>query len=329
MPAKECVFYKQLKEDKVQCLACQHYCVITPGKVGVCGVRKNIEGKLFLMVYGKVIAENIDPVEKKPLYHFLPGSKAYSVGTIGCNFKCSFCQNYDISQESNTEKGLEVTASKIVQAALKTKCESIAYTYTEPTIAIEFWIEVMKLAKKKGLKNILVTNGYTSKEVMKKIYKLVDASNIDLKAFSEKFYSTICKAKLAPVLETIKLSKKLGIWVELTTLIVTNKNDSMKEIEEVAKFVKSVDPNMPLHLSKYFPTYKMTEPPTPMNTLTNAFKICKKHLNHVYLGNIKADNNTYCSKCNTLLIRRDYELTSYLNGNKCPKCKKELEGVFK
>ncbi|MDD5499942.1 MAG: AmmeMemoRadiSam system radical SAM enzyme [Candidatus Nanoarchaeia archaeon] len=328
MPAKECLFYKQFKGDAVKCIACQHYCIIKPGNFGICGVRKNIKGKLFLTVYNKVAAQNVDPIEKKPLYHFLPGSKAYSVGTIGCNFKCSFCQNYGISQENNAEMGITMSPEKIVKEALKNGCESIAYTYTEPAIAIEYWMEAMKIAKNKGLKNVLVTNGYISKEVLKKIHSLIDEMNIDLKAFNERFYQEICRAKLGPVLETIKLSKKSGIWIEITMLIIPGLNDSIKEIEKSAEFIKSVDENIPLHLSRYFPSYEMSNPMTSESFLRQALKVCKKHLKHVYLGNLECDSSTYCSNCRELLIKRDYEIINYLKKNECKKCKEKLKGVF-
>ncbi|MDD4353799.1 MAG: AmmeMemoRadiSam system radical SAM enzyme [Candidatus Nanoarchaeia archaeon] len=329
MSIKDCIFYKSLKNKEVKCLACNHYCIIKNNNFGICKVRKNIEGKLYLMIYGKVISENIDPVEKKPLYHFMPGTLAYSVGTIGCNFKCSFCQNYDISQESNIKLGIDLTPIEIVNNAIGNGCQSIAYTYNEPTIAIEYWLETMKLAKKEGIKNILVTNGYISKEALKKISPFVDAMNIDIKSFSEKFYNETCKAKLKPVLETIKLAHKLKIWIELTTLIIPNKNDSKKEIENIARFVKSVDENIPMHLSRYFPSYKMKEIPTPLSTMNEAYKICKKILKNVYLGNIGETTDTICQFCKKTVIKRiGYSIILNLDKNKCKNCKEKIGGVF-
>ena len=329
MPAKECIFYKKLKNEVVKCLACSHYCNINEGNMGICRVRKNIKGKLYLMVYGKAISENIDPVEKKPLYHFLPGTNAYSVGTIGCNFKCSYCQNYEISQESDTELGRNVSPEGIVSNAIKSGCKSIAYTYTEPAIAVEYWMDCMKLAHKEGLKNIFVTNGYMSKEAMKKTAKLIDAMNIDLKAYTEKFYSEVCKAKLKPVLNNIKLAKKLGIWVELTTLIVPGMNDSAKEIESIAKFVKSVDENMPLHLSRYFPMYKMKIMPTPIKTLNDSYRICKRYLKNVYVGNVGEKNDTLCPECRRPAISRQaYSTKLNMKKSKCGYCGKKILGVF-
>jgi pyruvate formate lyase activating enzyme len=326
---KECYFYKSLKGGAVKCLACSHYCIIKLGDFGICAVRKNIGGKLFLMVYGKVISQNIDPVEKKPLYHFLPGTLAYSVCTIGCNFKCSFCQNYGISQESDIELGENIMPKEIVNSAIANKCRSIAYTYNEPAIAIEFWLDTMKIAKRKGIKNILVTNGYISKEALKKISPFADAMNIDLKSFSEEFYKKICGARLEPVLETIRLAHKLGIWIEVTALIIPKKNDSKKGIESIAKFIKSVDENIPLHLSRYFPSYKMKAPPTPLKTMKDSLNICKKYLKNVYLGNIGETNNTLCPHCKKIIIKRiGYFAMINISKGKCGYCKKKIKGVF-
>ncbi|MFA5303563.1 MAG: AmmeMemoRadiSam system radical SAM enzyme [Candidatus Nanoarchaeia archaeon] len=329
MPAKECLFYKTLKGDNIKCLACNHYCMIKENNFGICKVRKNIEGKLYLMVYGKAISANIDPIEKKPLYHFLPGTMAYSVGTVGCNFKCSFCQNYEISQESNTEIGINLAPKEIVKNAKSEGCSSIAYTYNEPTVAIEYWLDTMKIAKKNGIKNVLVTNGYMSKEALKKISPFVDAMNIDLKSFSEKFYKETCKAKLEPVLETIKLASKLKIWIEITTLLIPKKNDSKKEIKKIAKFVKSVDPNIPLHLSRYFPNYLMKELPTSLSTMKDSYIICKKYLKNVYLGNVGETTDTICPNCKKTIIKRiGYSTIVNMKKNECKYCKEKIEGVF-
>jgi pyruvate formate lyase activating enzyme len=303
--------------------------MIKENNFGICKVRKNIEGKLYLMVYGKAISANIDPIEKKPLYHFLPGTMAYSVGTVGCNFKCSFCQNYEISQESNTEIGINLAPKEIVKNAKSEGCSSIAYTYNEPTVAIEYWLDTMKIAKKNGIKNVLVTNGYMSKEALKKISPFVDAMNIDLKSFSEKFYKETCKAKLEPVLETIKLASKLKIWIEITTLLIPKKNDSKKEIKKIAKFVKSVDPNIPLHLSRYFPNYLMKELPTSLSTMKDSYIICKKYLKNVYLGNVGETTDTICPNCKKTIIKRiGYSTIVNMKKNECKYCKEKIEGVF-
>ena len=290
---KECKLYKKEKNKKIKCTACAHGCLIPEGNTGICGVRKNIKGKLYLTVYGKVISRNVDPIEKKPLYHFLPGTFAYSIGTFGCNFRCGFCQNYDISQAQESESYLEgifgesMTPQQIVSEALKTKCKSIAYTYNEPTIFIEFVKDTAVLAKKKGLKNILVTNGFMTKECLDFISKYIDAMNIDLKAFTDKFYIKNCKARLKPVLETIKKAHKKGIHIEITTLLIPGENDSKGELEDIAKFIASIDKNIPWHISRFFPMYKMLDKQvTEIEKLKFAEKIGKKYLKNVHLGNV-------------------------------------------
>ncbi|RLG15930.1 AmmeMemoRadiSam system radical SAM enzyme [Candidatus Pacearchaeota archaeon] len=283
---KECVLYKKLKEKKVQCIACAHRCYIDEGNVGICRVRENIKGRLYLLVYGKVISKNIDPIEKKPLYRFLPGSFSYSIGTIGCNFKCDFCQNYDISQLKKI-LGESIKPEEVVEETIKTGCKSISYTYNEPTIFIEFVKDIARLAKKKGLKNVLVTNGYMTKECLDFIASYIDAMNIDLKSFNNEFYLKICKAKLKPVLETIKRVYEKGIHLEITTLIIPGENDSEKEFENIAKFIASIDKNIPWHISRFFPMYKMEDKePTSLKILKKAEEIGKKYLKYVYIGNV-------------------------------------------
>lgn len=282
----ECVLYKKLPDKKVQCIVCNHRCIIWEGKKGICGVRENIKGKLYLLVYGLVVSENIDPIEKKPLYHFLPKTKTYSIGTVGCNFKCDFCQNYEISQLKQII-GKEITPEDVVERAIKTGCKSISYTYNEPTIFAEFVKDTAVLAKKDGLKNILVTNGYMTKECLKFFGKDIDAMNIDLKSFSESFYNKICKARLKYVLDTIKLAHKKGIHIEITTLIIPGENDSPKEIEKIAKFISKIDKSIPWHISRFFPMYNMNnKDKTPLDILKEAERIGKKYLNNVYLGNV-------------------------------------------
>lgn len=285
---KECDLYKQEK-GRVRCLACAHKCLIEKDKTGICGVRKNINGKLCLLVYGKIASMNADLIEKKPLYHFLPGSFAFSIGTIGCNFKCENCQNYDISQASKQGIifGKEISPKEIVEKAIKTNCKSIAYTYNEPVIQVEFVKEVSILAKKKKLKNIWVTNGYMSKETFDYMDGYIDAMNIDLKFFDEKLHLKICGGKLPPVLETIKRAHKAGIHIEITTLLIPGLNDSLEKLEEMAKFIASVDKNIPWHISRFFPMYKMShKQTTPIDSLELAHRTGKKYLNNVYIGNV-------------------------------------------
>jgi len=285
---KLCELYKKEK-DKVKCLACAHNCLIPKNKTGICGVRKNIKNNLYLLVYGKVAAMHTDPIEKKPLYHFLPNTKSFSIGTVGCNLRCDWCQNYDISQAS--KKGIifgkDISAKEIVKQAINNNCKSIAYTYNEPSIFIEFVKDIAEIAKKQNLKNILVTNGYLSKESFSYISPLIDAANIDLKNFSEKTYQKYSGAKLQPVLDTIKRFHKEKIHIEITTLLIPGINDSSEELEQIAKFISSLNKNIPWHLSKFFPMYKMLDKsPTEIETLKKAEAIGKKYLNYVYLGNV-------------------------------------------
>ncbi len=290
---KEAILYQKLAHQKVRCGVCAHRCLISSGKRGICQVRENQNGTLYSLVYGLAIAAQVDPIEKKPFYHFLPGTKTYSIATAGCNFRCLHCQNWEISQITKGGGqivGEELPPTEIVKRALKTGCQSIAYTYTEPTIFLEYTLDTAKLAQKKGLKNLFVTNGYQTPETIKKMKNFIDAANIDLKAFSEKFYQKVCGAHLEPVLKAIKLMHEAGIWLEITTLIIPGQNDSTEELTQAAKFIASVDKNIPWHLSRFHPDYQMADlPPTPLKTLKKAYQIAKNAgLKHVYLGNVAA-----------------------------------------
>lgn len=283
--------YEKLDGANVRCNLCAHHCKIAPDKFGICGVRKNQDGKLYTHVYGDVIASHVDPIEKKPLYHFLPGSFSYSIATVGCNFKCSFCQNWQISQASKRDKdasGYELKPEEVVREAKKNNCKSISYTYTEPTIFFEYAHDTARLAKKAGLSNIFVTNGYMTEEALEVIKPYLDACNVDLKSFREDFYRDMCQAHLGPVLNSIKTMKKLGIWVEITTLVVTGKNDSDEEFKDIAEFIAGVDPGIPWHISRFHPDFKYMEAtPTPVEGLKRAREIGKKAgLQHIHLGNV-------------------------------------------
>ncbi|MFZ2331303.1 MAG: AmmeMemoRadiSam system radical SAM enzyme, partial [Atribacterota bacterium] len=269
---QEAMFYKRLENNKVQCLLCSHYCKILPGKRGICRVRENQEGALNTLNYRKLIAANIDPIEKKPLFHFYPGSKSYSVAAMGCNFRCLHCQNWSISQpERDIIEGQVVSPERIVQNALDSDCLSISYTYTEPTIFYETALEIARLARNKGLKNIFVTNGYISPDALNHIAPYLDAANIDLKAMSDTFYRKVCGARLEPVLDRIKQYYELGIWVEITTLIIPGYNDEDDELGEIAQFIADIDKEIPWHISAFYPTYKLNNaPPTPVSTLQRA-----------------------------------------------------------
>lgn len=319
---KESKFYKNN-----QCLACAHHCKIQENKTGICGVRTNINNKIYELVYGKVAAMNIDPIEKKPLYHFLPNTKVLTFGTFGCNFKCLNCQNSEISQFVDLNYlGKDTEPKEIINLAIKNKIPSIAYSYNEPTVFVDFAIDTMKLAKKHKLNNIFVSNGYQSEESFKEIIKYLDAINIDLKTFNKQTHQNLCKAKLDVVLTNIeKFHKKTHL--EITTLLIPNINDSDKELNDIANFISNISKDIPWHISAFHPSYKLDEPPTPLNLLKKAKTIGEKYLNYVYLGNVPADINTYCPDCKTLVVDRTNN--KLLIKNNCPKCKKEIYGKWK
>jgi pyruvate formate lyase activating enzyme len=332
---KEAMLYEKLDENKVHCYLCAHQCKISPSNFGVCGIRQNVDGKLNTLVYAEAIAANIDPIEKKPLYHFLPGTGSYSIATVGCNFKCEFCQNWQISQVSKREGinyGKELLPKAIVDEAKAENCQSIAYTYTEPTIFFEYAYDTAKLASSAGLRNVFVTNGYMSKEALTTINPYLDAANVDLKSFRDEFYRNICKATLQPVLDSIKLMKELGIWVEVTTLVVPGQNDSPQELRDIAQFIASVGKEVPWHISRFSPNYKFLDSQaTPIKTLKTAFNIGKKAgLKYVYLGNVLEGNDTFCCECSKLLVKRDYFSVTQNNikEGKCSFCGSAVEGIF-
>lgn len=334
---KEAMIYEKLGRGDVKCHLCAHNCLIHDAKRGLCAVRENQNGTLYSLVYGKVISMQIDPIEKKPLFHFLPGTTSLSIATVGCNFWCKHCQNYEISQYPHEEKfeipGKEMTPGEIVNAALEHGCRSISYTYTEPTIFFEFAHDCAQLARSKGIRNVFVSNGYTGPEAARLIAPLLDANNIDLKG-SDSFYRNICGARLQPVQETIRLMKELGVWVEVTTLIIPDLNDSDADLTAIAEFIASVDPAIPWHVSQFHPTYKlMDRPKTPVATLRKAREIgLKAGLKYVYEGNVPGEGgeNTYCPACSTLLIKRlGYRiLENRLRGNRCAECNVPVEGVW-
>ena len=334
----EAYLYKPLNEKKVKCNLCNHRCVIKNGRRGICGVRENREGTLKTLVYGKLIASSVDPVEKKPLFHFFPGSLSYSIATVGCNFKCMFCQNADIAQMPSDHDGMIMgdyfTSEDIVNAAEKGNCKSIAYTYTEPTVYFEFAYDTAKIAHEKGIRNVFVTNGYMTSEALEMISPYLDAANVDLKAFNEKFYKEICKAKLDHVKETLKLMKSLGIFVEVTTLLIPGLNDDKHELEMLAEFIaNSLGSETPWHISRFHPTYKLLDrPSTPIETLVMAREIgIKSGLKYVYTGNVPGDDgeNTFCYKCKNMLIDRwGFSIRENLIENgKCTHCGAYIDGV--
>jgi len=337
---KEALLYEKLENKSVHCHLCAHQCKIAEQKFGFCGVRQNIDGILYTHVYAQPCAMHVDPIEKKPLYHFLPGSSAFSIATIGCNFRCGFCQNWEISQASYKEglspKGTvpeEVQPEEIVKAALENKCKSISYTYTEPTIFFEYAYDTARLARAKGLYNNFVTNGYMSRECLETVKPYLDAANVDLKFFKDSSYRKICGASLAPVLESIKLMKQLGIWVEVTTLVVTGENDSEEELEGIAKFLADVDRSIPWHISRFHPDYQFTDRvATAETTLKKAQEIGRKAgLTYIYVGNVLGwGNDTHCPNCKKLLIKREvFSVLEYnIKEGKCAFCGTVIAGLF-
>ncbi|MCM8782520.1 MAG: AmmeMemoRadiSam system radical SAM enzyme [Candidatus Omnitrophica bacterium] len=334
---KEALLYEKLENKLVHCYLCSHHCRIAQGKFGFCGVRQNIGGELYTYAYGEVIAAHIDPIEKKPLYHFLPGSMSFSIATIGCNFRCGFCQNWQISQQSFREgeapSGEEISPKEIVEACLKNNCQSISYTYTEPTIFFEYALETAKLAKEKGLYNSFVTNGFMTSECLEIIKPYLDAANVDLKFFKDVSYKKICSGALEPVLNSIRLMHKLGIWVEVTTLLVTEENDSEEELKGIAEFIAGLDKDIPWHVSRFHPDYKFLDhKPTPLETLKKAEKIGKNaDLKFMYIGNVYGwGNDTYCPACKKLLIRREiFNVLEYnIKKGKCIFCNTVVPGIF-
>jgi pyruvate formate lyase activating enzyme len=334
---REALLYRKSEDKTAHCFLCAHQCKITEGKFGFCGVRQNIDGALHTYAYGKVIAAHVDPIEKKPLYHFLPGSTSFSIATIGCNFRCGFCQNWEISQSSFRDGdilgGGKLSPAEIVDEAIKFKCRSISYTYTEPTIFFEYALETAKLAKAKGLYNNFVTNGYMTKDAILMIKPYLDAANIDLKFFKESSYKKICGSSLEPVLDSIRLMHDLGIWVEVTTLVVPGENDSKEELGDIATFISGVDKNIPWHISSFHPDYKFSDhTPTPEDTLKVALEIGKEcGLNYIYAGNVSGfGSDTYCHNCHKPVIKR--EVFSILENNirqgRCANCQAPIPGVF-
>jgi len=334
---KEAYLYEKLENKKVRCFLCSHQCVIGNGRKGLCNVRENRSGTLISLVYGKVIARHCDPIEKKPLFHFLPGSLSYSLATVGCNLKCLFCQNADISQtpsDHNRIIGENMTPDQIVKEAVNTHSATISYTYTEPTIFFELSADTARLAVPEGLKNVFVSNGYMSEQCLQEISPNLHAANVDLKAFSEKFYKEQCEAKLEPVLKTLENMKKMGIWLEVTTLLIPGLNDSTEELKGLSRFLATLDTGIPWHISRFHPTYRLTGiPSTPPETIHRARDLgYEAGLKYVYAGNLPGDEgeNTFCHKCGELLIDRFgfHVKQNKIKNSCCPGCGSEIPGVW-
>jgi len=341
-PAKEnlkrAVLWEPSGEDKkVRCKLCNWRCVIDDGKLGRCAVRQNVNGTLYSLTYDKVCSANPDPIEKKPLFHFQPGSRSFSVATMGCNFRCEFCQNWQISQaaiEDGRISGEPIAPEHIVEAAVRSGCRSIAYTYTEPTVFMELCDDSGRLGKKRGLANVFVSNGYMTREAIDFAGDWLDGINVDLKAFSEDYYSRFCRARLQPVLETISyIAKETNIWLEITTLLLPGQNDSDDELKNLAEFiVNKAGVDVPWHISRFHPQYKYLDSiPTPIDSLERAFDIGKTAgLRYVYLGNVPGSESesTFCYNCGRMLIERiGYRIaTNEVKDSKCPDCGSEIAG---
>lgn len=326
------IYYKEDKE-KLVCLLCSHYCRLKTDQSGICGVNKNTGDKIECEVYGYPSALNIDPIEKKPLYHFLPGTKSLSLGTIGCNFKCPFCQNWSLSQEKHIDKQRYFSPQDIVDLAIQNNCSSISYTYNEPTIFYPYAKDIALQAKEKGIKNVFVSNGFESPEVIDDMKGLIDAANIDLKSFNAQYYKKELGGDLDKILKNLKHFVKNNIWIEITTLIVPTKNDSKEELNDISSFIANeLGTYIPWHISAFHPDFKeLSLPRTPLHSLQTAFDIGKQNnLEYIYMGNVSKENPTYCSSCGTMLLDREYFniITDNLDIDSCPKCGKKLEGVF-
>jgi len=337
----ESYLYKKLEDKKTQCLTCTHRCVIAKNNFGICGVRKNIDGKLYAVNYGGAVALNIDPIEKKPLFHFLPGTLSVSFATAGCNFRCDNCQNWQISQGPKINKdfkdwGEKVSPAEIVKVAKNNNCPSIAYTYTEPTIFLEYALDTMELAKKEGIKNVWVSNGFMSSEALKMIAPYLDAINVDLKSFDNGFYQKHLGGRVEPILENLKAIKKLGIWLEVTTLIIPTLSDDLKMLEKIACFIsKELGNDTPWHISAFsgFISWKLQRfPDNSVDIIHRAYEIGKKAgLKYVYAGNVPGNSaeNTYCPKCGEIMIKRiGYQIERFDREGKCKECGEDLDIIF-
>jgi pyruvate formate lyase activating enzyme len=341
---KEALLYEKLPDQRVRCNLCAHRCVIAPDRKGVCLVRENQGGVLYTLVYGIPLSQAVDPIEKKPLFHFYPGSTSFSIATVGCNFRCEFCQNYDISQMPRDQgriMGNQATPEQVVHAAERHGCRSIAYTYTEPTIFFEYSYDIARLAHATGIASVYVTNGYMTGEMLELFQGVsdghepwLDAANVDLKAFRDETYKKVCGARLQPVLDSLKRMEELGVWVEVTTLVVPGMNDSEGELRDIAQFIaRELGAEVPWHVSRFHPDYKMVDRgPTPASTLQQAYDLGREAgLNYVYVGNMPGARleDTICSNCGQRVIeRRGFQVTRRnLRDGKCGNCGAHIAGV--
>jgi len=332
---REALLYIRGKNETVECMLCRHRCKIDLGKTGICCVRQNHEGMLYTLVYDRIVSTNVDPIEKKPLFHFLPGTTSFSIATVGCNFQCTFCQNHSISQmprEQSRVAGENYSPEEIVEMAVRNSCRSVSYTYTEPTIYYELARETMRAAHDRGLLNVWVTNGYMTRELLEDAAGLIDAANVDLKAFNDHFYLHYCRARLEGVLDSLKIMKKMGIWIEVTTLLIPTLNDNLEEVAQLAQFIKSnLGPDTPWHVSRFYPRYKEQGlPPTDVGLLRSVREIgMKAGLKFVYTGNVPSDDGekTFCPECSHLVIDRiGYTVRKFTAEGGCPACGRRIPG---
>ena len=332
----DALLYDELDNGYVQCKLCAHRCQIKAGQQGICRVRENREGKLSTLVYGNLISKNIDPIEKKPLYHFMPGSASFSIATPGCNFRCEWCQNWQISQMPrmmNLPKGQRVMPDEIVNSAIKAGCQSIAYTYTEPTIFFEYSFDTARLAQAQGLKNVYVTNGFMTPEMLEMLHPYLDAANVDIKAFRNESYRKYMGGRLEPVLDSCRKMKSLGVWLEITTLIVPDMNDDPEELKALANFIyEELGSETPWHLSRFYPQYqRMESTPTDEGILYETKRMAEDiGLSYVYIGNVFGRDSTKCRVCGQVLINRSGYAVSVIGFDSmgvCKKCGTPFDGV--
>jgi len=330
---KEASFYEK-KESGIQCQLCPHFCFLAENSIGKCGVRKNISGKLRSLVYGKPCSVAVDPIEKKPLFHFAPGSMTISISTMGCNLSCLHCQNWEISQYPKLYHkivGEDIPPKELFDSAVKSETAGMSWTYTEPTLFFEYFFDTAMFDIKRKFYQVWVTNGFTNVPVVREASRLLDAANVDYKG-DDKFYQEICSARLEPVLEAMKEYRKLGVWIEIANLLIPGKNDSKDQILEMVKWIKeNLGSETPLHFSAYYPAYKMNIPATPTAIIEKAIKIADDYLDYVYAGNISSDReSTFCPKCKTLLIKREgFHVSEFILEKKgkdffCPKCSHKI-----
>ncbi len=335
----DAILWERLGPDdlRVRCNLCSHRCVIPPGRLGACCVRENRDGTLVTLVYDRTISQNVDPIEKKPLFHFQPGSKAFSIATAGCNFRCAFCQNWEISQlprEQGAVMGAPATPQQIARDAARTGCASIAYTYTEPTIFAEYALDTAREAVALGLKNVFVSNGYMTPELIERMAGLIHGINVDLKAGRGEFYHKISGAALEPVLANLAHLQRAGIWLEVTTLVIPGLNDGDAELRWVSHYLcDALGPDVPWHISRFYPQYRMSDtPPTPTETLERAWRLGREAgLRYVYVGNVPGHDteSTHCPGCGALVIERYGYHTRIraLRGGRCTHCGTAIAGV--